>query len=661
MTRNRPLIAGVALVAVAVVVGIGVVAGRSVLHLDPRASASQAPTPSSSVPDRSTGVALVATSHIDGAFDVAQAHEPTGGPAQSKLWFAEGAWWATLVDPATQELHIGRLDPGSQTWSDTGTLIDERLHVRADALWDGTHLTIATAGSKPTANQALRISQFHFDAKTGRFAIDSDLPIALTTAGVDTPVLARDSSGVTWLAYVDQTRLVLRHTASDVWHWSPAVPTAISGADGAIRTAALSADGSRVTLAWNPVGDDALQIAQHIDGAAPAAWTTDSTTVAGLRDAPGGLSIRTVMGGTGSRLFVAFETAPDRSANANSLAPGAIVMVRDSDGAWSNVQLGRVKDHLTSPILIVDESHATLVAVAFVPSSGAIVYKQSPLDKVSFESGRGGDLIASSTDPNLQNPTSTKQEVDLTAGVVVLGADDGTGHYAHGWLASSAPGPSAGPPASGSPAPSGSPPPIPASAPTILLHDTFDPWAAGTHPPPGWLCSPQSGGAGLVEVVGVPTKVRHSLLVRTTSPTGSIRACRSFAPTSTGTITMTERFQLAGIAASDTTIGSVRGRGGEAASVRVTRNHLLAYYDGTRKVTMSIVLRSGIWYRSTIVLQLASHTYDWTVTTATGQAVARLTGVHWRDAGIQAVDTLCIQSPHGRGASILLDDTEVLR
>ena len=173
MTRNRPLIAGVALVAVAVVVGIGVVAGRSVLHLDPRASASQAPTPSSSVPDRSTGVALVATSHIDGAFDVAQAHEPTGGPAQSKLWFAEGAWWATLVDPATQELHIGRLDPGSQTWSDTGTLIDERLHVRADALWDGTHLTIATAGSKPTANQALRISQFHFDAKTGRFAIDS--------------------------------------------------------------------------------------------------------------------------------------------------------------------------------------------------------------------------------------------------------------------------------------------------------------------------------------------------------------------------------------------------------------------------------------------------------------------------------------------------------
>ena len=613
------------------------------------------------MPDRSTGVALVATSHIDRAFDVAQTHEPTGGPAQSKLWFAEGAWWATLVDPATQELHIGRLDPGSQTWSDTGTLIDERLHVRADALWDGTHLTIATAGSKPTANQALRISQFHFDAKTGRFAIDSDLPIALTTAGVDTPVLARDSSGVTWLAYVDQTRLVLRHTASDVWHWSPAVPTAISGAGGAIRTAALSVDGSRVTLAWNPVGDDALQIAQHIDGAAPAAWTTDSTTVAGLRDAPGGLSIRTVMGGTGSRLFVAFETAPDRSANANSLAPGAIVMVRDSDGAWSNVQLGRVKDHLTSPILIVDESHATLVAVAFVPSSGAIVYKQSPLDKVSFESGRGGDLIASSTDPNLQNPTSTKQEVDLTAGVVVLGADDGTGHYAHGWLATTGPGPSASPSTSSLPTPSGSPLPNPAPVRTILLHDTFDPWTIGTHPPPGWTASPESRGTGLVEVVGIPTKVHRSLLVRTTSAAGSIRACTTFAPTSTGTITVTELFQLGGIGTSDTTVGSVRGPGGEAASVRVTRHHLLAYYDGTRKVTTAIALRTGVWYGSTVVIRLASHTYDWTVTNAAGRAIARVSGIHWRQAAIPAVDTLCTQAPDGRGASILLDDTEVLR
>jgi hypothetical protein len=648
-------------VAVAVVAGFGLVLGRSALERHPGPSVSLGPGPSDSPSPAAIGVPLVATSHVDGAFDVAQTHGPTAGPAQSKLWFAEGAWWATLVDPPTQEVHIGRLDPATQTWSDTGTLVDERLHVRADALWDGTHLTIVTAGDKPTVNQALRVSQFHFDAKTGRFAIDSDLPIALSTGGVDTPVLVRDSGGVLWLAYVDQTRLVVRHTAGDVWHWSPAVPAAIPGADGAIRTAALTADGARVTLVWNRVADDALRVAQHADGADPATWTTDSTTVAGLRDAPGGLSIRTVTTDAGSRLFVAFETAPDRRVNANTLAPGSIVMVRDADGAWSNVQLGRVKDHLTSPILIVDQSHAILVAVAFVPSSGTIVYKQSALDKVSFESGRGSDLVASTSDPNLQNPTSTKQAVDLTAGLVVLGADDGTGHYAHGWLATSAPGASAGPSASGSPPPSGPPPPVAASAHTILLHDTFDPWAVGTRSPPGWSGSPESRGTGLVEVVGLPTKVHHSLLVRTTSAAGSIRACTGFAPTSTGAITVTERFQLAGIGTSDATIGSVRGPGGEAASVRVTRHHLLAYYAGTRKVTTSIALRTGVWYGSTVVIRPAGHTYDWTVTNAAGRVVARISGIHWREASVPAVDTLCIQAPQGRGASILLDDTEVLR
>jgi hypothetical protein len=122
-----------------------------------------------------------------------------------------------------------------------------------------------------------------------------------------------------------------------------------------------------------------------------------------------------------------------------------------------------------------------------------------------------------------------------------------------------------------------------------------------------------------------------------------------------------ERFQLAGIAKSDTTVGSVRGPGGETASVRVTRHQLLAYYDGARKVTTSIAVRAGIWYRSTIVIRPDGRTYDWTVTNAAGKAIARLKGIHWRQAAIPAVDTICVQSPEGRGGSILLDDTEVLR
>ncbi len=599
---------------------------------------------------------LVASSHVDGAFDITITHEPTAGEAQSKLWFADGAWWATLIDPATQELHIARLDPATQGWMDTGALVDDRPHVRADVLWDGTHLTIVTAGDRPTASQAVRISQFHYDPKPGRFVIEPDLPITLSTVGVGDPVLARDSKGTLWLAYVDQARLILRHSLGDVWHWSPAAPPPLASAAGDTRAAALTADGSRVTLVWNDVNDAALKVGQHVDGADPGSWVADTTTVAGLANAPGGFSIRSIATTGGSRLFVAFEIAPDRSSKANPLAPGAIVMIRDPDGGWSNVQLARVKDHFAAPVLAVDDHLGILVAVGFVTNTGTIAYKQSPLDRVGFDSGQGTDLIASSADPNLRNPTSTKQAVDLTSGLLVLAADDGTGHFASGRLATT----TATPPGGSAPPGSSSPPPTPPAA-SILLHDTFAPWAIGTRLPPEWVASGQGRGGGLVVVVAGPGKAGRSLLVRTTSVLGSVRACTSFAPTGAGTVTISALFQIGSVGPSDTTVGSVRGPGGETASVRVTRHRLLAYYDGVRKVTTTRAVAAGVWYRSTIVIRPDTHTFDWTLSSAAGKAIFRIARVHWRQPAVLALDTFCTQAAQGRGSSILLDDLEVLR
>ena len=279
MTGYRPWIAVIALIAVTLAVGLGLFLGRPTPPPGPGPSVPDSPGPSGSSPAAAQGIPLVATSHVDGSFDITVTNGPTAGQPQSKLWFAEGAWWATLIDPATQELHIARLDPGTQGWMDTGALVDDRPHVHADALWDGTHVTIVTAGDRPTASQAVRISQFHYDAKLGRFAIDPDLPITLTTLGVTDPVLARDSKGTLWLAYVDQARLILRHSLGDVWHWSPAAPPPIAGSAGETRAAALTADGSRVTLVWNDVNDDALQVGQHVDGADPGTWITDTTPI----------------------------------------------------------------------------------------------------------------------------------------------------------------------------------------------------------------------------------------------------------------------------------------------------------------------------------------------------------------------------------------------
>ena len=612
---------------------------------------------------------LVASSHADLPYDPSVAHDPTAGAGQSKLWFAGGSWWATLIVGTNGELHIARLDLATQDWVDTGTLVDERRQVRADAVWDGKRLTIVTAGDKATDKYAARVIQFTLDAAANRFIPIPDVPISLTATGVTEPVVAADSTGVLWLVYRDAAgALVVRHADKDVQHWSPAAPPAIDGADQPVRTATIVADGSRVLLAWNGADDDVLHLAEHADGADPGAWTVATTQVGGLLHAPGGLSVQSVDVAGSKRVFVAFETAPDLTANANALAPGAIVMVLDAGGSWMNVQLARVKDHFSDPILIVDRARSSIIAIGALTNAGRIVFKETPLDHIAFDSGRGTDLIASDQSTSIRNPTTTKQPVDPAGGLVVLASDDNAGHYLHGILAPApdvAGGPSASaPPASSSPSPSGPAPsgaPPPPGAATILLHDTFDPFAPGTRSPIDWIGSGESGGKGRVVVTGLPSATNHSLRIDTTTAVGSMRACKSFAPTADGALVISELFQVRGVGGSDATIASIRGPGGEAAAVRVTRHRLFAYFNGAAKVTTTRAVTPGVWYRSTIVVHLADHTYDWTVATSSGRAIQTIRGVAWRIAAIPSIDKICVQSPEGRGAAILVDNLEVRR
>jgi hypothetical protein len=66
--------------------------------------------------------------------------------AQSKLWFNDGLWWGVLFDRSSEEYHIYRYEWASHSRKDTGTLLDERNLSKADALWDGDHLYVVSAG-----------------------------------------------------------------------------------------------------------------------------------------------------------------------------------------------------------------------------------------------------------------------------------------------------------------------------------------------------------------------------------------------------------------------------------------------------------------------------------------------------------------------------------
>jgi hypothetical protein len=642
------------LVAVTTVGVFAALQGRTTIVHPPSSSPSPSEPPGSATPSSPVTLPPPTTAtYQDGDFGSTLTHEPTAGRSQSRLWFNDGRWWATLVDPQSQELHIARLDWEKQQWVDTGTLVDERVHVRSDCLWDGKSLVIVSAGNKPSSSQAVRIIRFHYDKPTERYVVDPDFPITVTSGGVDNPVIGRDSAGALWMAYVDQGALIVRHTLGDDHRWSPRGTPKMDGSDGQTRAATLVADGKQVAIVWNRPNETLLRVGVHRDGTPADAWSAASTAVDGLSNSKGGFSVRSDPAAGGSRLFIAFETTYGTSTG-NPLAPGAVLMIFGPDGSWNHVQLGRVEDHLAGLILAIDSKSRTIYAVASVASLGEITYKRSSLDRIAFEAGHGDALVGSPTNTSIRNPTTTKQDVDATNGFVVLGADDVTGRYLHGVLSTTA---------ALSPRPSTSPPPAgPPPVANVLLHDTFDPWPVGTASPAEWVASSQGGGVGQLSVVAVPSATNHGLRVIVTSALGAVRACKSFPPAATGIVTVTELVRLSAIGGSDATLASVRGPTGEAVSVRVTRHGLLSYFNGLTKVVTTVTFRPGVWYRLTATVRLKTHTYDWTLATTSGTSVLRLSSIHWRVAAVPAIDSVCAQTPQSsRGVALFLDDVAVRR
>ena len=71
----------------------------------------------------------------------------TGSKPESKLWYNDGTWWASMWSAApTPGFYIYRLDTSTETWIRTNTALDNRAGSRADTLWDGTPSVRRLAG-----------------------------------------------------------------------------------------------------------------------------------------------------------------------------------------------------------------------------------------------------------------------------------------------------------------------------------------------------------------------------------------------------------------------------------------------------------------------------------------------------------------------------------
>jgi hypothetical protein len=476
--------------------------------------------------------------------------------------------------------------------------------------------------------------------------------VTVVPNGVTDPTVGRDAAGALWVSYIaGGSPLVARTEGSDA-RWGD--PIGLPGARrGRAEHAALAPFGDAVGVLWTEAGEDAVHVATHGAGAAPDDWQAQLVEVDNRGGEGNAVVVRAVPATDEepASLVAAVQTLPERNEPRNDLGPGLVLLQGGAEGPWRTSHVATVRDGPGAPVLLVDSAAREVDVVTVSRSSPGTMYvKSAGLDDLVFGSGPGTPLVTGrAASSELQDPTSTKQDLGPGTGLVVLVADRDRTAYLHGALALDGPDPGTAVPGDGR-VPTGS------SSLDLVVED-FEAGTVGAPLDPVWRRRSEdvTGTASVVPVA-------DGLAGRLASGAGgsSTSVCRSPGVVS-GDMTVDVDVLLEGPAAGGALLTSVRGDR-EVARVRAGANGRISWWQGPTQTQSDQTVAPGRWYRLTTTVHVATKTWDFRlVDRASGAVVLGADAVPWRDPTDATVDSVCLGSPDGTGAALLLDNFRVQR
>ncbi|TMQ54210.1 MAG: tandem-95 repeat protein [Candidatus Eisenbacteria bacterium] len=386
------------------------------------------------------GSANASAGYRDFNFGSTVSNTPTGEKPESKLWWNDGSWWGSLWDPGTNRHTIQRFDTATQSWTSTGTAIDPRSSSRGDALWDGTHLYVVshiftTSGGSTTSSNAGRLYRYSYNPGSRTYSLDSGFPVNVNLSKSETLVIDKDSTGRLWVTWTEGGKVKVNRTVGSDLAWGQPYDLPVQGnsvTSDDISSIATFGSG-RIGLMWSNQNDKKMYFAVHLDGNPDTQWEPREDAVADKSlgaVADDHINLKMSCDGSGA-LYTVTKTSLD-----NSSDPLIFVSKRDASGTWSRHVFGTHSDNHTRPILLIDGNAGVAYVFAMSDHGGRqIIYvKSASLADLNFPTGLGTPFIDSSSDGMVNNPTSTKQCLSGTTGLLVLASDQNTHYYLHNYL-----------------------------------------------------------------------------------------------------------------------------------------------------------------------------------------------------------------------------------
>ncbi len=388
------------------------------------------------------------------------ASSPTASKPESKLWWNDGSWWGSLWDSVAKAYRIHRLDTSTQTWVNTGVTIDTRSSSKADALWDGTKLYVASHvySTTPATGHPARLYRYSYNPVTKSYSLDSGFPATISDWRTETLVIAKDGTGTLWATWTRGNSVWVNRTAGGDHLWGTPFVPAVTGAANLKAddiSSIVSFGPGRIGLMWSNQTVPAMYFSVHNDGDPDTAWQASEVALGGSKNADDHINLKADATG---RVWAATKTS--QTSAAQTIVP---VLVRGASGGWTTHPVWRVSDGMTRPILVLDEENQEVRVFATAPEGGGIVYtKRSSMSGVSFPVGVGDIFIRDASIDRINDVTSAKINVTSATGLVVLASQGTDKRYWHNYdpLGGSGPPPPAPPVASFTGTPTSGPAPL---------------------------------------------------------------------------------------------------------------------------------------------------------------------------------------------------------
>ncbi|MDX1412843.1 MAG: Calx-beta domain-containing protein, partial [Candidatus Promineifilaceae bacterium] len=287
-------------------------------------------------------------------------------------------------------------------------------------------------GSAGSANAGDRGELYRYSYSSGSYTKDFG-PLEVTGGTAEALTIAKDSMGKLWITWVQDGKVYVNHSTINDSTWVSPYVLPVTGADvDSDDLSAVVAYDGRIGIMWsNQSSGKKMYFAAHLDTDDDQTW---QNLLAYSASGDDHINLKALSADSAGKIFALFKTGSSSALIVLLVCDnGACTSVTD----WSpHTVYGNppAQSSPTRPALLLDTSNRDIYVFARVKDAAqkeGIYYKRSDMDSISFSAGDRGDLFIKDSSYNINDPTTTKQNVTNTSGIVVMASDSSAKAYFH--------------------------------------------------------------------------------------------------------------------------------------------------------------------------------------------------------------------------------------